>query len=103
LGNFGTESQSVPQLIEDAAQFGRVVKAQDMKLKVLIYEDRQEGGYTAVVPGLPGCVTEGETMDELLAMVREVVEGWLETTEEVETQRQQDAEGQPDRVLEVEV
>lgn len=49
-----------------------------MTLKVLVH-DAKEGGYWAEVPSLPGCVTEGDTWDELLANVREAVEGWLET------------------------
>jgi predicted RNase H-like HicB family nuclease len=32
-----------------------------------------EGGYTAVVPSLPGCVTYGETIDEAIVMAREAV------------------------------
>ncbi|ABN57029.1 MULTISPECIES: type II toxin-antitoxin system HicB family antitoxin [Methanoculleus] len=33
-----------------------------------------EGGYTVIVPTLPGCVTFGETVDEAIAMAREAVE-----------------------------
>jgi predicted RNase H-like HicB family nuclease len=47
-----------------------------MKLKVLIHE-AEEGGYWAEVPALPGCVSEGDTWDEVLANIREAVEGWL--------------------------
>ena len=48
-----------------------------MKLKILVHE-AEEGGYWAEVPALPGCVTQGETMDELLANMREAVAAWLE-------------------------
>ena len=47
-----------------------------MTLKVLIHSG-EEGGYWAEVPALPGCVSEGETMDELRSNVREAIEGWL--------------------------
>jgi predicted RNase H-like HicB family nuclease len=47
-----------------------------MKLKAIIHE-AEEGGYWAEVPSLPGCVTQGETMDELHANLREAIEGWL--------------------------
>jgi len=47
-----------------------------MKLRVIVHE-AEEGGFWAEVPALPGCVTQGETFDELLANVREAVEGWL--------------------------
>ncbi len=48
-----------------------------MKLKVVVHE-AEEGGYWAEVPALPGCVSQGETMDELLRNIHEAVEGCLE-------------------------
>ena len=47
-----------------------------MTLKVLIHS-AEEGGFWAEVPALPGCVSQGETMDELRSNVREAIEGWL--------------------------
>ncbi len=47
-----------------------------MKLKVIIHE-AEEGGYWAEVPSLPGCATQGETFEELLANIYEAVEGCL--------------------------
>jgi len=47
-----------------------------MKLKVIIHKAR-EGGYWAEVPSVPGCATQGETIDELLKNVREAVEACL--------------------------
>ena len=47
-----------------------------MTLKALIHS-AAEGGYWAEVPALPGCVSQGETMDELRANIREAIEGWL--------------------------
>ncbi len=47
-----------------------------MTLKVLIHT-AEEGGYWAEVPALPGCVSQGETVDELRANIREAIEGWL--------------------------
>lgn len=47
-----------------------------MKLKVIIHKAR-EGGYWADVPSVPGCATQGETIDELLKNVREAVEACL--------------------------
>ena len=38
----------------------------------------EEGGYWAEVPALPGCVTQGETIDELRTNLREAIEGWLD-------------------------
>jgi predicted RNase H-like HicB family nuclease len=47
-----------------------------MKLKVIVHE-AEEGGYWAEVPAIPGCATQGETFDELLANLYEAVEGCL--------------------------
>jgi predicted RNase H-like HicB family nuclease len=47
-----------------------------MNLKAIIHE-AEEGGYWAEVPALPGCVTQGETLDEIKNNLREAIEGWL--------------------------
>ncbi len=47
-----------------------------MKLKVVVHE-AEEGGYWAEVPAIPGCATQGETFQELLANIYEAVEGCL--------------------------
>ncbi len=47
-----------------------------MKIKTVIHE-AEEGGYWAEVPAIPGCATQGETMEELLANLREAIEGCL--------------------------
>ena len=38
-----------------------------------------EGGYTAIVPLLPGCISYGDTIEEAIEMVKEAIEGYLET------------------------
>ncbi len=52
-----------------------------MKIKVVIHE-AEEGGYWAEVPALPGCITEGDTYDELIANLKDAVEGCLEVIAE---------------------
>ncbi|MGX5804363.1 type II toxin-antitoxin system HicB family antitoxin [Bradyrhizobium sp. Arg314] len=47
-----------------------------MKFKAIVHET-EEGGFWAEVPAIPGCATEGETLDELLANLREAIEGCL--------------------------
>jgi predicted RNase H-like HicB family nuclease len=49
-----------------------------MKIKVLVHE-AEEGGYWGEVPALPGCASQGETVEELLGNLREAIEGWLAT------------------------
>ena len=40
---------------------------------VLLEPDPDEGGFTVTVPELPGCITQGETLDEALARAREAI------------------------------
>ena len=47
-----------------------------MKIKVIVHT-ADEGGYWAEVPSIPGCATEGDTFEELLANLYEAVEGCL--------------------------
>jgi predicted RNase H-like HicB family nuclease len=47
-----------------------------MKIKIVVH-DAEEGGYWAEVPSIPGCATQGETMEELLENLNEAVEGCL--------------------------
>ena len=47
-----------------------------MNIKAIIHED-EAGGYWAEIPALPGCVSQGETMEELVANLREAIEGYL--------------------------
>lgn len=52
-----------------------------MKLSVVL-EPSEEGGYTAYVPSLPGCVSEGESKEEALQNIREAIELYLEPVED---------------------
>ncbi len=52
-----------------------------MKLKVVL-EPCDEGGYTAIVPSLPGCVSEGNIWEEALSNIREAITLYLEPDEE---------------------
>ncbi len=47
-----------------------------MKIKAIIHL-AEEGGYWAEVPALPGCVTEGDTIEEVVANLQDAIEGWL--------------------------
>jgi len=47
-----------------------------MKIKAIVRED-DSGGYWAEVPAISGCATQGDTMDELLANLRDAIEGCL--------------------------
>jgi predicted RNase H-like HicB family nuclease len=48
-----------------------------MKLQVVL-EPSDEGGYTVYVPALPGCISEGDNVDEALENIKEAIELYLE-------------------------
>ncbi|MCG2710947.1 MAG: type II toxin-antitoxin system HicB family antitoxin [Candidatus Omnitrophica bacterium] len=52
-----------------------------MNIKIIL-EHSDEGGYTAIVPALPGCVSEGNTREEALKNIREAIELYLEPVED---------------------
>lgn len=52
-----------------------------MRFRVVL-EPSDEGGYTIYVPSLPGCISEGETVEEALANVKEAIELYLEPVED---------------------
>ncbi|MBN2001155.1 type II toxin-antitoxin system HicB family antitoxin [candidate division KSB1 bacterium] len=52
-----------------------------MKLQIIL-EPSDEGGYTVVVPSLPGCISEGDTKEEALKNIQEAIELYLEPVED---------------------
>ena len=48
----------------------------------MILETSEDGGHTVYVPCLPGCISEGDTREEALGNIREVVELYLEPIED---------------------
>lgn len=65
-----------------------------MKIKVVVHE-AEEGGFWGEVPAIPGCASQGETIDELLANLHEAIEGCLSV--DVEAPK---SDGK-DRILEI--
>jgi predicted RNase H-like HicB family nuclease len=52
-----------------------------MTLKVVL-EPSDEGGYTVYVPSLPGCISEGDSVEEAMINIREAVDLYLDTVED---------------------
>lgn len=52
-----------------------------MKLRIVL-EPSEDGGYTAFVPALPGCLSEGDTREAALANIQEAIELYLEPIED---------------------
>jgi antitoxin HicB len=49
-----------------------------LKYPIAIHPE-EEGGYTALIPDLPGCISQGETLEEVIANIEEARELWIET------------------------
>ena len=52
-----------------------------MKIKVYI-EPSEDGGYTVIVPTLPGCISEGETKEEAIKNIKEAIDLYLEPVDD---------------------
>ena len=52
-----------------------------MKFQVVL-EPSDKGGYTVYVPSLPGCISEGDTLEGAMANIRETIELYLEPVED---------------------
>ncbi len=48
----------------------------------ILLRKEPEGGYTVMVPSLPGCVTYGETIEEAIEMAKEAIELYIESLKE---------------------
>lgn len=64
-----------------------------MTFKAIVHP-AEEGGFWAEVPALPGCFTQGETLEEIQTNLVDAIEGWLSVENEV-------AIGEHDRVIEL--
>jgi antitoxin HicB len=48
----------------------------------ILLRSEPEGGYTVLVPSLPGCITYGETLDESIAMAKEAIGLYIESLQD---------------------
>ncbi len=46
--------------------------------QVILIPDREVGGFTVTVPGLPGCISEGDTEEEALANIKDAIDLFIE-------------------------
>jgi predicted RNase H-like HicB family nuclease len=60
------------------------VTVQTHKYPVVLRADTEDGGYWVECPSLPGCASQGDTVEEALDMVKDAIEGHLEILEEDE-------------------
>ncbi|VVB89783.1 HicB_like antitoxin of bacterial toxin-antitoxin system [uncultured archaeon] len=55
-----------------------------MHLKVVLEEDEEVGGYIVMCPSLPGCFSQGDTIEEALENIKEAIQACLESLGEDE-------------------
>jgi predicted RNase H-like HicB family nuclease len=58
------------------------VKVRGKAYDVILHPDLEDGGFWVECPSLPGCSSQGDTVEESLSMIRDAVEGHLEVAEE---------------------
>lgn len=56
-----------------------------VSVTALVYPETGVGGYSAEIPALPGCYTQGETLEEVQSNLREAAEAWLAANHDVKT------------------
>lgn len=56
----------------------------------VVFQEEQEGGYSAWVPELAGCASQGETFEEALANIKEAIDLYLESSLDVNTDNHED-------------
>lgn len=49
--------------------------------QVVLIPDLEDGGYTVEVPSLPGCISEGDTVEEALENIKDAIEGYVASLE----------------------
>lgn len=54
---------------------------EDYEVRISALSEDDGGGFVAVVPELPGCMSDGETRQEALTNVRNAIASWIETAE----------------------
>lgn len=47
-----------------------------------VFYEAEEGGYSVMVPDLPGCISEGDTLAEAIDMITDAIDSWI--TDEIE-------------------
>lgn len=67
----------------------------EIPIKAVVHKSK-DGGYWAKVPVLPGCMTEGETVEELRDNLREAIECWLDVDVPVVIESDEDDDGPPE-------
>jgi len=78
----GLVTLASPPLLEAGLDGGTITLLEaDVKLKVVL-EPSDEGGYTVYIPSLPGCISEGDSLEDAMKNIREAIELYLEQVDD---------------------
>ncbi len=73
-----------------------MIKKKKIEKRILnytvIFEPAKEGGFVVYVPSLPGCYTQGETLDEAYKMAQDAIYGYIKTLQELKKEIPQESE-----------
>ena len=61
-----------------------IVRSKGRKHPVILHEDTEDGGYWAECPEISGCVSQGDTIGEALEMIKDAINGCLDTMKQGE-------------------
>ena len=53
-----------------------------VRIPVILTPDDEDGGFVVESPTMPGCISQGETVDEAMDNIRDAIEGWVEVQRE---------------------
>jgi predicted RNase H-like HicB family nuclease len=63
------------------------VTVKGAKYPVILHPDTEDGGFWIECPSLPGCASQGDTVEEALEMIKDAITGYLEVSKEKKSQR----------------
>ncbi|MBI4685306.1 MAG: MerR family transcriptional regulator [Nitrospirae bacterium] len=58
------------------------VTVKNKKYAVILHADTEDGGYWIECPSLPGCSSQGDTVEEALEMIKDAIDGYLQVAEQ---------------------
>jgi len=64
-----------------------MVKVFKREFKVILHPDLEDGGYWVECPELPGCSSQGDSVEEALDMIKDAIKGHLEVEEELKKEK----------------
>jgi predicted RNase H-like HicB family nuclease len=66
-----------------------MVQVSKRGLKVMLHPDLEDGGYWVECPELPGCFSQGDSVEEALDMIKDAIQGHLDVQEELKKETSQ--------------